>query len=147
MDTKLVADLNNNSVTTYLDLNDCIRRLTKSNKIEKAAILSSKGNVLARSRNMNFGQNDLSGVSCAFSGQSPMLMRMNMCAKLYTCFQKRDDRNTVIGTSEDSVLVLTRCQDLIILAVGHPDTPGSCLHEVTKMGKRMRYKSQVGLVP
>lgn len=145
MDPNSNSDLNNNSISDYFDLDDCLQRITRNQKIEKAAILNNEGKVLTCSQNMQFGQTDLNGINCVFSGHSSLLMRLNLCESSYTCFRKSDDRNTIIGRSENSVLVLNRCQDFIIIGVGHSDTPGSCLHEVTKFGKKLRYKSKICL--
>lgn len=126
-------DLNNNC-----DWKEYIRKITKTKKIEKAAIINNKnGDVLCASNDLSVVEHDVMGFNCAFSGKYNSLMKLKLCGNCYTCFRPRDDQNIVVGRSGDEIIVLHRCKEFTIIGLGHSDTPGSCIYEVTKFGRRL----------
>lgn len=131
----MMGDLNNN-----IDWKDCLSRMTRNKKIEKAAIISNEDKVLCCSSEFKLCDNDISGFHNAFSGQA--MMRLKLCGNCYTCFRQNDDNNTVVGKADNEILVLHKCRDFTIVGVGHTDTPGSCIYEVTRFGRRMRNRSE-----
>lgn len=134
-------DLNNNDVYNNVDWKHYIRKMTRTKKIERAAIITKDGQVLCCSNDLSVMNNDVVGFNSAFSGNYNSLMKLKLCGNCYTCFRQKDDTNTVVGSSGQEILVLHRCKDLIIVGVGHSDTPGSCIYEVTKFCKRLDSRS------
>jgi hypothetical protein len=55
-------DLNNNC-----DWKEYIRKITKTKKIEKAAIINKNGEVLCASNDLSVVEHDVMGFNCAFS--------------------------------------------------------------------------------
>lgn len=122
---------------------DLLCRLTKNGKVEKAAILSHDGHIiLACSRDFKLNEKDARSLANAVSAKYYSLMTMKFCDNYYTCFRHNDDKDTLVGKADDEVLVVHKIHDITIVAISHPETPGSSIYEVTKFGSKLRHRMQ-----
>ncbi|OWF56331.1 hypothetical protein KP79_PYT08287 [Mizuhopecten yessoensis] len=123
--------------------NELLCRLTKNGKIEKAAIFHHDGHtVLACSKDFKISEKDIRAIGCAVSAKYSSLMTMKFCDNYYKCFRHSDDKDTLVGKADEEVLVVHKIHDITIVAISHPETPGSSIYEVTKFGSKLRHRMQ-----
>ena len=116
--------------------------LTKNGKIERAAIVTENGTVTS-SPSPDFSENDINCLRCSMSGSYSSLMKIKFCGTTFTCLPHGDDNDTIVGRAGDEILVAHKCSNgVLIIGLGHVETPGSCLYEVTSFAKKMESRRQ-----
>lgn len=122
---------------------DLLSRLTRNGKIEKAAIFHHDGHgLLACSKEFHVTEKDIRAAVCAVSAKYSSLMTIKFWENHYTCFRHNDDKDTLVGKADEEVLVIHKIHDIVIVAISHPETPGSTIYEVTRFGSKLRHRMQ-----
>lgn len=122
------------------DLRNLLLKLTRNGKIERAAIIDKAGKIVACSANFTFKDSDVKTLNYALSGQYSSLVRMKFGNEMFMCFRQCEDNDTLLGKNGEEILVAHRKNGFLVVGIGHSDTPGSCLYEVTRFAKRFDSK-------
>ncbi|KAK3090081.1 hypothetical protein FSP39_008998 [Pinctada imbricata] len=115
--------------------------LTKNGKVEKAAIITEEGTKFSTSEK-DFTEKEISTIRCCLSGCYNSLIKLKICGTVFTCLRHCDTTDTIVGRAGEEILVAHRNNGTLVIGVGHVETPGSCLYEVTNFAKRMESKRQ-----
>ncbi|KAL3867949.1 hypothetical protein ACJMK2_040791 [Sinanodonta woodiana] len=121
---------------SYLD------ELTKTGKIQRAALIDPKSSVLAASPGLKLTEGEVAGVLTALSHKYTYLIRLNIGQEIFTCFQNVHNTDVLIGRAENQMLTIQKCKDFVVVGLAEFDSPGSCIYEITKFAKKYNHNSK-----
>ena len=119
-----------------------MERLTRTGKIEKAALIDFNGHLLAKSPGLSIIQKDIDALLGALNSPYQSLVKLNVGNSVFTCFRNDSGTNSLIGWTDDDVLTAYKCVDFVVVGVSDPESPGSSIYEMMRFVKQMYRKSR-----
>ena len=120
-----------------------IGQLQKTGKIEKAALIDFRGNILIATPGFKLGLLDTNAIISAINGQYASLIKLKVGEQMFTCFRNDSLTTSLIGRADDDVISVYKCVDFIAVGISDPNSPGSCIYEMQRFVK-MCFKQNRG---
>ena len=129
----------NDSIKTQLE--NYVEILKSTGKIEKVALLDLNGKILIRSVGMNLTEEEAFAALCVLRSPDKSLAKIRMGNQDYTCF--KNSPSSFVGRAENDFVHVRSCLDFIVICLSDPNSPGSCIYEVTRFVKRCYRTSDI----